>query len=248
MNIAIIDDVPDEIKEVTALLKEYAVLNHLEIEIDKFSCAEDFLRNYRPLRFTIIFMDIYMNGMTGIEAVEMIRQKDNSSIIIFFTTSEEHRADAFHCHAYDYLIKPVQKESLFRTLDDLLRIKTMTNEPKLIFSSNRRAYSLPYAEIVYIRTESNGSNYLVITDHAGSTYRTRMTFSAVSGMLLQDSRFLLLQSGVLVNLEHIAMLKDKYAVLDNGEQLAFSTRKTKEIRQIWQNFMFDNIRSQSRRK
>ena len=123
-----------------------------------------------------------------------------------------------------------------------------TDKQKLFFSSNRRAYSLPYTEIVCIRTESNGSNYLVITDHAGSIYRTRMTFSTINEQLLQDSRFILLQSGVLVNLEHIAMLKEKFVILDNGEQLGFSARKAKEIRQIWQNFMFENIRSQSRRK
>lgn len=248
MNIAIIDDMPDEIKEVTALLKQYAALNQIEIEIDRFSCAESFLEKYRPLLFTIIFMDIYMEGMTGIEAAEMIRKTDRSVALIFLTTSEEHRADAFHCHAYDYLTKPVQKDSLFRTMDDLLRIKTETDEKKFLFSSNRREYSLPYSEIIRIRTESNGSNYLEILDTSGNTYRTRMTFSSVSQQLMEDSRFILLQPCVLVNLEHIAMLKENCAILVGGEQLPYSGRKAKEIRRVWQNFMFANIRDKSCRR
>ncbi len=248
MNIAIIDDVPDEIKEVTALLKQYAALNQIEIEIDRFSCAETFLKKYRPLLFTIIFMDIYMEGMTGIEAAELIRETDNSVALIFLTTSEEHRADAFHCHAYDYLTKPVQKDSLFRTMDDLLRIKTETDEQKFIFSSSRREYSLPYSEIVSIQTESNGSNYLEIRDTSGNSYRTRMTFSSVSQQLMADNRFFLLQSCVLVNLEYIAMLKENYAILAGGEQLPFSSRKAKEIRHVWQNYMFANIRDKSCRR
>ncbi len=248
MNIAIIDDVPDEIKEVTALLKQYAALNQIEIEIDRFSCAESFLEKYRPLLFTVIFMDIYMEGMTGIEAAERIRKTDRSVALIFLTTSEEHRADAFHYHAYDYLTKPVQKDSLFRTMDDLLRIQTEIGEQKFLFSSNRREYSLPYSEITCIRTESNGSNYLEIMDFSGNTYRTRMTFSSVSRQLMEDSRFILLQSCVLVNLEHIAMLKENCAVLVGGEQLPFSSRKAKEIRHVWQNFMFANIRDKSGRR
>lgn len=248
MNIAIIDDMPDEIKEVTVLLKQYAALNQIEIEIDRFSCAESFLKKYRPLLFTLIFMDIYMDGMTGIEAAELIRETDSDATLVFLTTSEEHRADAFHCHAYDYLTKPVQKDSLFRTMDDLLRIKTEMNEQKFIFSSNRREYSLPYSEIVCIRTESNGSNYLEIMGTSGSTYRTRMTFSYASQQLMEDNRFILLQSCVLVNLEHIALLKENCAVLAGGEQLPFSVRKAKEIRHIWQNYMFANIRDKSCRR
>ncbi len=248
MNIAIIDDMPDEIKEVTALLKQYAALNQIEIEIDRFSCAEGFLKKYRPLLFTIIFMDIYMDGMTGIETAELIRETDSSVALIFLTTSEEHRAEAFHCHAYDYLMKPVQKDSLFRTMDYLLRIKTEPDGQKFIFSSNRREYSLSYSEIICIRTESNGSNYLEIMDNSGSTYRTRMTFSSVRQQLMEDNRFILLQSCVLVNLEHIALLKENCAVLTGGEQLPFSSRKAKEIRHIWQNYMFANIRDKSCRR
>lgn len=245
MNIAIIDDIPDEIKEVTALLKQYAVLNQIDIEIDRFSCAESFLKNYRPLLYTIIFMDIYMEGMTGIEAAKLIRETDSSVALIFLTTSEEHRADAFHCHAYDYLTKPVQRNTLFRTIDDLLKIKTKTDGQKFIFSSNRREYSLPYSEITCVRTESNGSNYLEIMNSSGSTYRTRMTFSSVSQQLMKDNRFILLQSSVLVNLEHIALLKENCAVLASGEQLPFSSRKAKEIQHVWQNYMFANIRDKS---
>ncbi len=248
MNIAIIDDIPDEIKEVTALLKQYAALNQMEIEIDRFSCAETFLKKYRPLLFTVIFMDIYMEGMTGIEAAGLIRGTDRSAALIFLTTSEEHRADAFRCHAYDYLTKPVQKDSLFRTMDDLLRIKTETDEQTFLFSSNRREYSLPYSEIACIRTESNGSNYLEIIDASGNTYRTRMTFSSVSRQLMEDNRFILLQACVLVNLEHIAMLKENCAVLASGEHLPFSSRKAKEIRHVWQNYMFSNIRDKSCRR
>lgn len=248
MNIAIIDDVPNEAKELVALLKQYAALNQIEIEVERFSCAESFLKKYRPLLFTVIFMDIYMEGMTGIEAAELIRETDRSVALIFLTISEEHRADAFHCHAYDYLTKPVQKDSLFRTMDDLLRLKTEMDGQKFIFSSNRHEYSLPYSEITCIRTESNGSNYLEIIDASGNTYRTRMTFSSVGQQLMEDKRFILLQSSVLVNLEHIAMLKENFAVLAGGEQLPFSGRKAKEIRHVWQNYMFANIRDKSCRR
>lgn len=185
--------------------------------------------------------------MTGIEAAEKIRQTDSSVILIFLTTSEEHRADAFRCHAYDYLVKPVQKKSLFRTMDDILRLNTAPEAEQLMFSSQRRSYSIAYADLVFIRTESNETNYLEISECSGSIYRTRMTFSMVKDILSKDRRFLQIQRGVLINLEHLAFIKDTCCVMDNGQSLPISVKKEKEIRQIWQNYMFDNIRRQSRR-
>ena len=248
MNIAIVDDIRDEAENVRELLREYAAVNRMEADISGSSSAEELLKSYRPLLYSVVFMDIYMNGMTGVEAAEHIRRLDASVIIIFLTTSEEHHADALHCHAYDYLLKPIDRKKLFRVMDDLMRLQTAAESSKLNFSSNRRDYSLPYDQIVYVKTESNGSNYLEIRDLADNSYRTRMTFSAVFDTLTQDNRFLPIQSGVLVNMEHIAFIKDKYCVMSNGERFALSVRKEKETERIWQNFMFDDIRKQSRRK
>ena len=209
MNIAVIDDMPDEISAVKKLLKEYAALNRFEAEISEFSSAEAFLKDYFPLQYAVIFMDIYMNGMTGVEAVRIIRETDSNVIIVFLTTSEDHRADAFSCHAYDYLIKPVLKESLFRTMDDIL-------------------------------------------DRSGNSYRIRMTFSAVCKSLADDKRFLPVQAGTIVNMEHIIQMKDKCCIMSVREggadvRLPYSIKKEKEIKRIWQNFMFESIRNQSLR-
>ena len=252
MNIAVIDDMPEERTAVKELLKEYAALNRFEAGISEFSSAESFLKDYFPLQYAVIFMDIYMDGMTGVEAVRKIRETDSNVIIVFLTTSEDHRADAFSCHAYDYLLKPVSKESLFRTMDDILKIRTVIDRQKFMFSSQRRDYSIPYADIVFIRTETAGSNYLELVDRAGNSYRIRMTFSAVCRTLADDSRFLAVQAGSIVNLEHIILLKDKCCIMSvrDGEttvRLPYAVKKEKEIKRIWQNFMFESIRNQSLR-
>ena len=252
MNIAVIDDMSDEISAVRKLLEKYALLNSFEAEISVFSSAEDFLKDYSPLRYAIVFMDIYMNGMSGVDAAMKIRETDSNVIIVFLTTSEEHRADAFSCHAFDYLIKPVSSEALFRTMDDILKIRTIIDRKTFMFSSQRRNYSIPYADILFIRTESAGSNYLELVDRAGNSYRIRMTFSAVCKSLEDDSRFLPVQVGTVVNMEHIIQLKDKCCIMsvygeETNVRLPYSIKKEKEIKRIWQNFMFESIRNQSLR-
>ena len=188
-----------------------------------------------------------MDGMSGIEAAEQIRKLDSSVIIIFLTTSEEHLHEAFRCHAYEYLIKPVVREKIFRTMDDILKITTDSGSKRLNFTGQRREYSLKYSDILYIQTEATGSNYLEISDTAGNIYRTRMTFTSLCSEISEDSCFLVIQSGVLVNMEHIAFLENKCCTLDSGKSFPVAVKKEKELRQRWQNFMFDIIRKQSMR-
>ena len=124
MNIAIVDDNADDLTALNGIFNEYAAVNGLEAEISLFNCAEELLENYRPLQYTVIFMDIYMKKMTGIDAAKFIRSIDRDTLLVFLTSSIDHMHDAFSVHAYDYIQKPVKTEQIFRVLDDILNRRT----------------------------------------------------------------------------------------------------------------------------
>ncbi len=81
-------------------------MNQLEYHIDLFPGGEDLLGTYRPFQYTVIFLDIYMDGISGIETAEKIREADEDANLVFLTASEEHRPEAFSVFATAYLIKP----------------------------------------------------------------------------------------------------------------------------------------------
>ena len=58
MNIAIIDDIETERFRLEQILKQYAVINQLEMNIEQFSGGEAFVKNYQPFQYTVIFLDI----------------------------------------------------------------------------------------------------------------------------------------------------------------------------------------------
>ena len=70
MNIAIVDDEPKEIDSFRSVIKEYSQMAGVEIAVSVFHSAEEFLKGYRPLAYTAIFMDIFMSGMTGVDAAK----------------------------------------------------------------------------------------------------------------------------------------------------------------------------------
>ena len=187
MNIALVDDIPSELDRLEAILDDYAASNGLNIDVSRFSSAEELLDAYRPYQYTIVFLDIYMQGASGVEAARLIREMDSDTIIVFQTTSTEHMADAFQTHAYEYVIKPVQPERIFALMDDVLRRSAAARGKRFSFTCGRQNYELAYSEIESVQ---GSGNYLNVTDSRGNAYRTRMTFSAASKTLLEDARFL----------------------------------------------------------
>ena len=244
MNIAIVDDIPEETKPLRDYLMAYAAINSLELTIDDYESAEALLAEYRPFRYTVIFMDIYMEGMTGVEAAKDIRQNDSDTYLIFFTNSLEFMPEAFSLHAFEYMEKPVKKDRIFALLDDILKLETdRTTSPMLEFISNRNKVLLPYDNIVFIRSDGN---YQEIGAKDGTIYRTRMRFTDISDKLTPDPRFLIILRGMLVNMDFIKRFSDGICYIQDNIRLPISMKNATALEQTWKNYIFQKIRREHR--
>ena len=142
MRFALVDDMAGARERVLRLLSDFCKQRGLTYTDDSFSSGEEFLDAFVPLSYDIVFMDIYMDGMTGIEVAEKLRETDSRCLLIFLTASQEHMSDAFSTHAFDYVTKPVEQASLFKCLTDALRILP-EQEPLLLLFLERNDPQLP---------------------------------------------------------------------------------------------------------
>lgn len=110
MKIAIVDDSSldrDFLKNGLEIIFEERNIENLEIQ--EFSSGEELLNYLRENPsdfFHIIFMDIYMEDLTGVETAKAIRKTDEQVKIVFITTSNEFASESYEVRAEDYLIKP----------------------------------------------------------------------------------------------------------------------------------------------
>lgn len=247
MNIAIVDDEKEQIDSLSALIKEYAALVKQDLSIHAFESGEGFIADYHPYAYTAIFMDIYMSGMSGVEAAEEILSKDRNAIIIFLTSSSDHMPEAFSLHVFDYIPKPAVKDRIFKVMDDiLLRHTEIISTPKLTFSCDRKDVSIPYPDLVCIRTDAR--NYLEITDASGNQYLTRLTFSKAAQALKDVPFFLLINRGILVNMDHIVNMDENTCTVSNGLTLPLNVRYRRELQTVWENYELDSIRAERRKR
>ena len=114
MNIAIVDDRKTDSDRLVGFIDTYAEQHRLQWgAMDRFSSGEDFLGAFTPGKYDLIFLDIYMDGITGMETAKRIRQTDHDCRIIFITTSPEFAVESYNVNASFYLLKPIGKDGVF---------------------------------------------------------------------------------------------------------------------------------------
>ena len=247
MNIAIVDDEQAEIDSFLSVIKEYSLLAEAEITVSTFHSAEEFIEEYRPLAYTAVFMDIFMSGMTGVEAAKRILEDDRHAIIIFLTSSDGFMGDALSIHAYDYIEKPAEKTRIFKVMDDVLMKKSeYDTTPRLMFTSDRCDYSVPYPDIISVSTVMR--NYLEITQATDKSYKVRLPFSGIQDELSADKRFFTITRGVMVNMDYVKGIEGNVCVLANEERFPITSNNVDNFKNIWQNYQIDSLRNERKRR
>lgn len=234
MRFALVDDMAGTRERVLRLITEFCREQGLTCTADSFASGEEFLTAFVPMSYDIVFMDIYMEGMTGIEAAEKMREADSGCLLIFLTTSQEHMGDAFSTHAFDYVAKPVDRDSLFKCLTDALRVLPK-QESYLSFSLGSTRMQLSYSAICSARSFSHST---VLTDINSTEYTVSASFTSFVKPLTEQENFLLVSRGVLVNLDHVTGFTEKECLLQNGVSVPITLRRQKQLTQIWHNYNF----------
>ncbi|KAI4442693.1 LytR/AlgR family response regulator transcription factor [Schaedlerella arabinosiphila] len=118
MRIAIVDDLSEDAGKLREFICRWAQEQGIFLVPAPavFESGEALLAGFAPNTFDVVFLDIYMSGMTGMEAAKKIREQDNICQLIFTTTTREFAVDSYDVAAAFYLVKPYSYEKLAQVL------------------------------------------------------------------------------------------------------------------------------------
>ena len=244
MKIAITDDEKKITDAVQQMLEQYLADHGIPAEFVVFHSPQEFLDSLEQGgrgQYSLVMMDIYFEGeeMTGVDAIRKLREEDRHSYVIFLTSSGDHMPDAFHVHAFSYIMKDQLEESLPEVMDDL--ISTMPVARSISLTSGKKNYIVPISDIIYIQTEGH---YLLIRVQGEEDLRVRMTFSEIMQKLAQAKEFLLITKGLVVNMDHIRKFENKNAIMTDGSVLPVRVRGYAGVVRQWHEYNFDKLRSE----
>ncbi len=233
MHIAIIDDERPQ----RAVLREYieAELESrgLSARLWEFDGGEAFLTQAAQERFSLVFLDIYMPGLSGMDTARAFREQDADCPLVFTTTSTDHALEAYRVRAIQYLVKPYGRTDISALLDELSR-RLPPPEQYLEAKENGRPVHVRHRDILWADNYQHQVQ-LHLADRRVAT--VRMTFGQFTDLLAVDPRFFVCGRGILVNLSKADDF-DGRNFLVSGSQIPVSRDLTDKARQAFGAWLF----------
>lgn len=148
MNIAIIEDSGQELSLLERCLQSYLSSRQVYRVIDTYTSGEAFLENWPSKSYDLVFLDILMEGISGIEVARKIRETDSECLLIFISSSKEYALQGFEVRAFDYLLKPLSEERFQKTMD-LCQNELAKHIRYIEVKESRTLVKIPLNEIIY---------------------------------------------------------------------------------------------------
>lgn len=238
MHIALVDDLESDRRLLERELRSFCSYHLGQTgTVAAFSSAEALLARFRPDMYSIVFLDICMDGMNGIQLARRLREMDPRLLIVFLTASREFAFEAFPVHPFDYLVKPYSRSDLYRVLEEALRVLAAA-ERTIAVRVSRETVEIPVRRIS--AAVARGHNVeLRLAGH--DPLYTTMTFSEVQEKLAGDPRFLLCNRGILVNMEQVLTLTEELVRMKDGESFPVRRRNRAELRATFSQYMLSKL-------
>ncbi len=223
-NIAVVEDDNKEAETLISCLKRYGLEYQVPLNIERFHDAFSFLESNVP--FDLIFMDIMMPGMNGMEAATKLRTKGNNTPIIFETNVAQYAVDGYEVGAIDYILKPVQFERLKKRLNKFFDTLENSSRVCINIKSEGNIQRFSSQEIYYVEVKGHEISYM--------TKRGRFICRGVMREIeknLHQYGFLRCNACYLVNIDHIISINGLSIIMRNGDEVRISQPKKKEFMQ-----------------
>lgn len=245
LNIAVVDDVRLDSEKLQNKIHRWFTENHnTSRTITCFNNGESLLRVFEPEKFQIVFMDILMKDMNGIETARKLRSRDNKTLLIFTTTSREFAFDAFPLHPFDYIIKPYESGQLAGVLSEAVRFLE-TPEPVIDVQVSRSTYTLRLRDISVVMSRDHFVE-VVLSD--GRCILCSMRFCDVEAKLTEDVRFLACNRGVIINMDCVNSLsrdRESFIMVD-GTRIPIRVRGRAKIIDDFTQYQIARIRREAK--
>ncbi|RKI94366.1 DNA-binding response regulator [Parablautia intestinalis] len=230
IRIAICDDEKHMSDHIRAMASDFFRKKNREIQLRTFSSGEELL-SYDG-QIDILFLDIQMKGMDGIETARKLRDSKFRGFLIFITVLKEMVFQSFEVQAYDYLVKPVEEKQFEKTMERLYTSMQNASEDSLLVQKGYEGRIIREEEIVFCEIIDRKIYLNLASGEVVDYYERIENLETKLG-----SHFFRCHRSYLINLKHLKGYKNGTACMDNGKEVPVSRLRSKEFSSVVLQYM-----------
>lgn len=236
MDIAICDDRRADRELLTRYLREELASRRLTCALHAFESGEQMLAAMGEAAYAVNFLDIYMQGMGGVELARRIAGRDPRAAIVFTTTSPDHMAEGFQVGALHYLLKPFTAEAVGEALDRCLRLAGK-GERYLELMVNRVPRRVMFSQIMSVESQ----NRYCLLRARGEVLRAYTRLDDLQAQL-DDPRFLRCHRSFVVNMDCVLGVQGNDFVLDDETRVPIRREERLRLKAAFEDYCFEKNR------
>ena len=223
MNVVIVEDNQKDASLIKSYLEKFAKEKQIDIVVNEFLNPILFLEQY-SLTYDIVFMDIHMPIMNGLECAKKLRVIDKNVVLIFITNLAQYAVNGYEVNALDFIVKPISYYNFSLKTQRALKYLEDNHDVKIKIKTLNGIAVLSIKEILYIE----------IFNHSLVFYTNDNNFIESNGQLLEIENELLsydffrCSRNYLVNLRYVRSINDNFVFIGD-KKLEISRRRKKSF-------------------
>jgi len=223
MRIAICEDEAAGSESLVKCIENWMRVRKATADIQCFESAESFLCAWPEINFDLIFLDIQMRHISGLQLAEEIRKTGSDVMLVFATNFQQYVIKGYDVDALHYLIKPTTNAKLMPVLDKAYKIWRSKKLDTLYISNGTVQRHIRLASIDYITMSSHTAE--IYTEDG--VYALRKTAAELTGEL--PDQFIRCHRSYIVNLHKVECVYKESLTLKNNTRLPVSRNCWKQV-------------------
>ncbi len=233
VSIAVCDDEKCTSEKIEKMAKDFFRKKNIDISVVKYSSGEELLESNK--RMDILFLDIGMQGMDGIETARMLRAYGYKGFLVFITVLKEMVFQSFEVQPFDYLIKPVQEKNFDKTMERLFRSmqdRSTSEKGHLLVQKGYESNIISFQDITCCEIIDR-KVYLYLESGEVIDYYDRI--QNLEKKL--DRRFFRCHRSYLINLNYLKSYRNNTAYMADGKEIPVSRLRSREFSNVILQYM-----------
>ncbi len=232
MKIAICDDEKIETTLLTELLQSYY---ENECEIDFFCSGKKLLESVK--HYEVYFLDIDIGDMSGIAVAEEIRKVDVQAVIVFVTNYGDFHQRAFTVHAFEYVVKPIEKKRLYKILDEIRRYREEDCQNKELCFKGEQGIIRAKADNICYFEFADRKIKMVLDD---KVVWLKGTIREIASQM-EKYDFALPHKAFVVNMRKMEEIKTYDIIMSNGDVIPIAQKRASDFRKRFEAYLYSQV-------